>query len=130
MYEYRIKAGGNVSAAFINAGGIRASISEGDITRGEVLTSFPFLNAVVDLVWTGKQLTEIFEGIASGYSTLSNHATTSFVQVSKQIKFSWNPSQPNGTRLIDFTIGGQKVDPTKNYTVVSHLFLRLARCVC
>jgi 2',3'-cyclic-nucleotide 2'-phosphodiesterase (5'-nucleotidase family) len=34
------------AAAIINGGGVRATIDEGDITRGEVVTAFPFGNAV------------------------------------------------------------------------------------
>lgn len=119
MYEYRKAAGGNVDAALINAGGIRASISAGNVTRGDVLTSFPFLNGVADLVWTGQQVLELFEGIASKYSTLSQHATTSFIQVSKQIKFEWNPNNANQTKLINLEINGEQVDPGRNYTFVS-----------
>jgi 5'-nucleotidase len=119
MYEYRKAAGGNIDAAIINAGGIRASISAGNVTRGDVLTSFPFLNGVADLVWTGQQVLDMFEGFASGYSTLSQHATTSFIQVSKQIKFEWNSSNVNQTRLINLTINGEQVDPSRNYTLVS-----------
>jgi 2',3'-cyclic-nucleotide 2'-phosphodiesterase (5'-nucleotidase family) len=119
MYEYRKNAGGNVDAAIINAGGIRASISAGNVTQGNVLTSFPFMNAIVDLTWTGRQLLDIFEGIVSTWSTLSHHETTSFIQVSKQIKFSWNPSNANQTKLISFEINGQQVDVSKNYTLVS-----------
>lgn len=77
------------------------------------------MNGVVDLTWTGKQLLDIFEGVVSKYSTLSHHATTSFIQVSKQVKFSWNPNNVNQTRLITLEIGGQQVDVNKNYTMVS-----------
>ncbi|PVF98209.1 Metallo-dependent phosphatase [Serendipita vermifera] len=123
MYEYRKNAGGNVDAAIINAGGIRASISEGQVTRGDILTSFPFMNGIADLTWTGQQILDIFEGITSKFSTLSHHETTSFIQVSKQIKFSWNPSNANQTRLITFEINGQQVDPQKNYTLVALDFM-------
>jgi 2',3'-cyclic-nucleotide 2'-phosphodiesterase (5'-nucleotidase family) len=119
MYEYRKNAGGNIDAAIINAGGIRASISAGNVTQGDVLTSFPFMNAVVDLKWTGRQLLDIFEGIVSKWLTLSHHETTSFIQVSKQIKFSWNASNANQTKLISFEINGEQVDVNKNYTLVS-----------
>jgi 2',3'-cyclic-nucleotide 2'-phosphodiesterase (5'-nucleotidase family) len=119
MYEYRKNAGGDVDAAIISAGAIRASISAGKVTQGNVLTSFPFMNAIVDLTWTGQQLLDIFEGIVSKWSTLSQHETTTFVQVSKQIKFSWNPSKANQKKLVSFEINGKKVDVNKKYTLVS-----------
>ena len=52
-----------VDFALINAGGIRATIDVGDITRGEVLTSFPFGNSIVELEFTGKDLWTVLEGI-------------------------------------------------------------------
>lgn len=119
MYEYRNKAGGNADAAIINSGAIRVSIPVGNVTRSDILTSFPFVNGIVDLVWNGQQLLEIFEGITSGFSTLSQHETTSFIQVSKQIKFSWNKDNVNQTRLITFEINGEQVDLSRNYTLVS-----------
>ena len=119
MYEYRKNAGGDVDAAIISAGAIRASIPAGSVTQGNVLTSFPFMNAIVDLKWTGQQLLDIFEGIVSKWSTLSHHETTSFIQVSKQIKFSWNPSNANQTKLISFEINGKQVDVNRIYTLVS-----------
>lgn len=48
-----------------NAGGIRATIDGPEVTRGEVLTSFPFGNQLVDVSFTGRELWDIFEGIVS-----------------------------------------------------------------
>lgn len=123
MYEYRVAAGGQVDGAIINAGGIRATISKGDVTQGDVLNAFPFLNAVTDVKWSGQELWNIFEGIASGTSNVSNHEVTSFVQVSSTIQMTWNPDQPVGSRLIDLKIGGSTVDFAKEYTIAAVDFL-------
>jgi 5'-nucleotidase len=123
MYEYRKSLGADVDAAIVNAGVIRAAIDAGNITRGDLLTSFPFMNGVGDLVWSGRQILDIFEGVLSGWSTLTDHATTSFVQVSKQIKFSWNPNNPKQKKLITFEINGEPIDVNKNYTLVVIEFL-------
>lgn len=123
MYDYRVAAGGAVDGAIINAGGIRATISKGEVTQGDVLNAFPFLNAVTDLQWTGAQLWDIFEGIASATSNVSKHEVTSFVQVSHTIQLTWNPSNPVGSRLIDFKIGGNAVDLNKTYTIATVDFL-------
>ena len=120
MYDYRITAGGKIDGALINAGGVRAAIDKGEVTRGEVLTAFPFLNAVCDISFSGQQWWNIFEGIASRKSTVTNHDVTSFVQISKTLKFSHNPSNPIGSRLISFQVGGTPIDFNKNYTFVSH----------
>ena len=123
MYDYRITAGGKIDGAIINAGGVRAAIDKGEITRGEVLTAFPFLNAVCDISFSGQQWWNIFEGIVSKKSTVTNHDVTSFVQVSKTIQVSYNPSKPIGSRLVSFQVGSSPIDLNKNYTFVSH-FLR------
>lgn len=53
---------GHTDGALMNAGGIRASLNKGDITKGDALTVFPFMNAVVDLPLTGQQIWDTFEG--------------------------------------------------------------------
>ncbi|KZV99639.1 Metallo-dependent phosphatase [Exidia glandulosa HHB12029] len=123
MYEYRVAAGGKVDGAIINAGGIRATISQGDVTQGDVLNAFPFLNAVTDLTFTGAELWDVFEGIASASSNVSKHEVTSFVQVSSTLQMTWNPSNPVGSRLIDFKVGGQTLDKSKTYTITAVDFL-------
>lgn len=50
----------------ICAGGIRATIDEGPVTWGEVLTSFPFGNAIVELRLSGEEVWTVLEGIATG----------------------------------------------------------------
>ncbi|WP_062051874.1 bifunctional UDP-sugar hydrolase/5'-nucleotidase [Bacillus sp. JCM 19034] len=47
--------------ALQNAGGIRASIAEGDITLGDVLTVLPFGNTLVTLELTGEEIVEALE---------------------------------------------------------------------
>jgi hypothetical protein len=66
VYEYRKSLGADVDAAIVNAGVIRASIDAGNITRGELLTAFSFMNGVGDLVWSGRQILDIFEGVLWG----------------------------------------------------------------
>lgn len=41
---YREQTGAQVDGALQNGGGVRANISAGEITRGDVLTAFPFGN--------------------------------------------------------------------------------------
>lgn len=123
MLDYRIGGNPDVTGVIINAGGVRATIDEGQITRGEVLTAFPFGNAVVELKFTGKELWDIFEGIVTGVSVFNNEEVTSFVQVSKGIKITYNPKNSGGTKLISLELGGSPVDLTKSYTIVTLDFL-------
>lgn len=123
MFDYRIGGNPDIAGVIINAGGVRATIDEGPITRGEVLTAFPFGNSIVEIKFTGKELWDVFEGIVSGVSLFNKEEVTSFVQVSKGIKFTYNPKNSAGTRLISLNIGGAPVDLTKTYTIVTLDFL-------
>lgn len=54
-------AAANADFAVINGGNIRASIRRGAITKGDILTVFPFANTVVAKEVTGAQLKDILE---------------------------------------------------------------------
>ena len=58
----------------------------------------PFGNAVVDLTFTAGDLWKSFEGIVSKVSQFNGQIVISLVQVSKNIKFKYNPrdSMPAG----------------------------------
>lgn len=125
ILEYRLSSTNSSanppSFALVNAGGIRATIDKGTITRGEVLTSFPFSNAVVEVEFTGTQLLSIMEGIVSGVNQDNGNEVTSFLQVSKGVKIEYNPTADIGKRLVRLTIGDEDedVDPAAKYTVAT-----------
>lgn len=125
MLAYRKNSTSDVDFALTNAGGIRAAIDVGNITRGEVLTTFPFGNAVVDLDFSGKDLWTVFEGVFSAVNQVNGRAVTSGVQVSKGVKIEYNPSANNGSKLLSFTIGDRAVtkDSEKTFKVVANDFL-------
>ncbi|KAI0779334.1 Metallo-dependent phosphatase-like protein [Fomes fomentarius] len=109
MLTYRLNSTDNVDFALVNAGGIRATIDEGEITRGEVLTSFPFGNAVVELEFEGKDLWTVFEGIVSRVNQVNGRVVTSGFQVSKNIVVQYNPNATNGSKIVDIEIKGKSV---------------------
>ncbi|CAA7261017.1 unnamed protein product [Cyclocybe aegerita] len=113
MEDYRTTA----DAAFINAGGIRAEIDAGNISLQQALECFPFGNSLTEVTFTGAQLWDIFEGIVSKQSLANGLTVTSFVQVSRSIRFTYNPANPIGSRLITFTIKDAPVDLAKTYTI-------------
>jgi 2',3'-cyclic-nucleotide 2'-phosphodiesterase (5'-nucleotidase family) len=126
MYENRLSgsaSGAKPDFALINAGGIRATIDAGDVTRGEVLTSFPFGNTITELTFTGDKLWKILEGCVSRFNQINNKAITSFFQVSRNIVIQYNPNNANGTKLVSVKIGGQALDASKTYRVVTLDFL-------
>ncbi|MBQ8177898.1 MAG: bifunctional metallophosphatase/5'-nucleotidase [Clostridia bacterium] len=55
-YAYTENTYGDIDAAIINTGGVRATIDRGNITRADVFEVFPFNNAVVIVNMSGKLL--------------------------------------------------------------------------
>lgn len=123
MYDYRASAGEDVDFAIINAGGIRATIDEGDITRGEVLTSFPFGNSIVQLDVSGADLRAVLEGIVSGVSQTNGREVTSFLQISSSLRISYDAAQPAGSQLVSVTINGEELDDAATYRYVTLDFI-------
>lgn len=107
--------------ALINAGGIRATIDAGPVTRGEVLTAFPFGNAIVDVTIPGERLWAALAGIISGVNVDNGKAVTSFLQVSRGIRIEYVLAAPNGTGnvLASVTIGGKPLDKAAEYKFVT-----------
>lgn len=123
MLSYRKNNTDEVDFAIINAGGIRATIDEGDITRGEVLTSFPFGNAIVQIAIKGQELWEVLEGIVTGVNVANGEEVTSFFQVSSGIKVEYNPDNGNNTKLVAVTIGDEPLNNDTTYQVVTLDFI-------
>jgi 2',3'-cyclic-nucleotide 2'-phosphodiesterase (5'-nucleotidase family) len=107
--------------AFQNGGGIRASIDEGDITLGEVLTVQPFANLLVTLDLTGQ---EILTALEHSVSNVENTAGA-FLQVSG-LKFQYDAAKPAYDRVWSVEVqtenGYEKLDLNKTYTVATNAF--------
>lgn len=123
MLAYRRNLSEGADFALINAGGIRATIDQGPITRGEVLTAFPFGNAIVEITLSGDDLWNVLEGIFTGVSQFNGEEVTSFLQVSQGIQIGYNPANGNGTKLVNVTIGDTPLDRAMDYQIVTLDFL-------
>ncbi|CAH0038040.1 unnamed protein product [Clonostachys rhizophaga] len=126
MYEYRAnqtEGDKKPDFAFHNSGGVRATIDEGDITRGEVLTSFPFGNAMVELTFSGADLRKVFEGLVSANNQFNGKEVSSWFQVSSAVRVEHNPANEVGKRLVKVTIGGEDLHDAREYRLVTLDFL-------
>ena len=123
MLTYRLNQTDTADFALINAGGIRATIDEGPITRGEVLTSFPFGNAIVQIAMSGDDLWKTLEGIVTGVSEFNGEEVTSFFQISRGIQVEYNPENNNGSKLVSVTVGGDALDREADYNIVTLDFI-------
>jgi len=126
MLDYRLNSSTpetRPAFAIANAGGIRATIDQGPITRGEVLTAFPFSNAVTDITLTGERIYRTLEGIVSQVNQDNGRPVTSFLQVSKGISIEYNPAGAVGSRLVSVNIDGKSLDMAAEYRVVTVDFI-------
>ncbi|KAI3397256.1 hypothetical protein diail_11055 [Diaporthe ilicicola] len=105
--------------AVINAGGIRAAIDAGPVTRGEVLTAFPFGNAIVELTRSGQQVWDVLEGIVSEVNQANGRTVTSFLQVSSELRIVYDPAGAVGERLVNVTVAGVPIDLAGSYQVAT-----------
>ncbi|WP_323054737.1 bifunctional metallophosphatase/5'-nucleotidase [Roseibium salinum] len=118
----RVKDQG-VQIAIQNGGGLRASIDEGEITKGEVLTVLPFQNTLSTFELKGS---DVIAALENGVGQVEEGAGR-FPQVAG-LKFTFDKSKPAGERVSDVMVQeGEEfvpLDPEKTYGVVSNNFMR------
>jgi 2',3'-cyclic-nucleotide 2'-phosphodiesterase (5'-nucleotidase family) len=100
--------------AIQNAGGLRADLPAGAVTRGHVLDALPFVNSVVTIELTGAQIRAVIEqGL-----TLER----GMIQVSG-LRATYDLSRPPGQRLVSLEIAGAPADDGRRYRVATNSFL-------
>jgi 5'-nucleotidase/UDP-sugar diphosphatase len=109
--------------AITNGGGLRASIDEGEVTMGEVLTVLPFQNTLATFKLTGADIRAALE---NGVSQVEEGGGR-FPQVSG-LKFTWSMIAAPGSRIGTIEVkegdGFVPLDPEATYLVASNNFLR------
>jgi 5'-nucleotidase/UDP-sugar diphosphatase len=105
--------------AIQNGGGIRASISAGDVSMGDVLTVLPFQNTLSTFEVTGET---ILAALEQGVGGIEDGAGR-FPQVAG-ISFAIDASAPVGERISDVMVGDAPLDPAATYGVVSNNYIR------
>lgn len=113
-----------ISIAIANSGGLRASIDEGEVTMGEVLTVLPFQNTLSTFQITGETLVAALENGVSQIEEVSGR----FPQVAG-LTFTFDTSVAGGEGRIQDVMIQQDgawvaVDPAATYGVVSNNFVR------
>lgn len=112
-----------VSIVFQNGGGLRASIDEGEITMGEVLTVLPFQNTLATFEAEGSV---VLEALENGLSQVEEVAGR-FPQVAG-IRYTWDSGAPAGERVVSVEVneGGEWVplDPDKTYGIATNNYVR------
>ncbi|WP_150524273.1 bifunctional metallophosphatase/5'-nucleotidase [Roseibium sediminis] len=107
-----------------NGGGLRASIDEGEITMGEVLTVLPFQNTLATFQLKGA---DVVAALENGVSEVEEGAGR-FPQVAG-MKYSWTRKKPAGQGrilVVEVKEGDQwvPIDQEKVYTVATNNYMR------
>ncbi|MGD7006959.1 5'-nucleotidase C-terminal domain-containing protein [Metabacillus sp. 84] len=108
--------------ALQNGGGIRASIDQGTITMGEILTVMPFGNSLAIMDLKGSEIKEALEHSVDTAPAQSG----AFLQVAG-MKFTYDSTKPAGERVTDVQVKGDgdayaALDPEKMYKVATNTF--------
>ncbi len=118
----RVKGQG-MSMAITNGGGLRASIQQGDVTMGDVLTVLPFQNTLATFQLKGSDVRDALE---NGLAKIEEGAGR-FPQVAG-LKYSFDAAKPAGSRLVSVEVkegeGFVALDPAKTYGVVTNDYTR------
>jgi 5'-nucleotidase/UDP-sugar diphosphatase len=105
--------------AIQNGGGLRASISGGDVTMGDVLTVLPFQNTLATFQVTGATVVAALENGVSQMEEVKGR----FPQVAG-MTYTVDPAAEVGSRISDVMVGGAAIDLEKVYGVVSNNYVR------
>lgn len=97
---YGVKA----DVGLYNSGGIRAEISAGNLTVGDVYAVYPFDNVLSMVTMSGKDLKKLFEYVASSGG----------LPVSKSVKLTIKDK-----KVKSVTVKGRPIDDSRTYTVAT-----------
>jgi 5'-nucleotidase len=101
--------------AFMNPGGIRANLDQGEVTWGELFNIQPFNNDLVKMELTGKQIRDLLNQQWG--------KQTRMLQISG-LKYTYDSTLPVGDRVGNIlSADGTPVDPVKVYTVTVNNFM-------
>jgi len=109
----------DTDAAITNGGGIRASIDQGEITQGEVITVLPFGNTAMAIEISGADLRAALEHGVSQYPATEGL----FPQVSG-IKFTFDGDAEPGSRIQEVWVGGEALNEDESYVVATNDFMK------
>jgi len=104
--------------ALTNGGGIRASIDEGVVTKGEILTVLPFGNTVRVIELTGADVIAAIENGITDYPETKG----AFPHIAGMtVKF--DSSKEAGSRVVEVLVDGVELDKEATYTLATNDFL-------
>ena len=108
-----------IQIGFMNAGGVRADLPAGDVSYADVVTIQPFGNEVSMASMSGQAILDTLE---NQWKTEGDRPRLA-LGVSEGFTYTYDPSAPQGERIIDARLHGEPIDPAADYTVAASTFL-------
>jgi 5'-nucleotidase len=103
--------------AFMNPGGIRANLEQGQVTWGDLYNVQPFNNNLVKMTLTGKQVRDLLN------QQWGAGGNRKMLQISG-LKYTWDDARPVGDKVIDISLpDGKLIDPAAEYSITINSFL-------
>ncbi|MCJ8341662.1 MAG: 5'-nucleotidase C-terminal domain-containing protein [Cetobacterium sp.] len=104
--------------AITNGGGIRASINEGNITVGDIISVLPFGNYVITKELTGQQIKDALEhGLRAYPESLGGLCQIAGLEV------KFNPKNTEGKKVVSIKKDGRDLDLNRTYLVATNDFM-------
>ncbi|WP_303868083.1 bifunctional UDP-sugar hydrolase/5'-nucleotidase [Acetobacterium wieringae] len=132
--SYRFVTGAEIAVE--NAGGIRAQIPAGEITKGQVIDVLPFGNYLVTKHVTGADIKKMLEtsieiGVNNQIAKDKNDNSWpsnsgSYLQWSG-ITAAYDLASPAGQRVYSAKVGGVDLDPNRTYTIACNNYLATSK---
>ncbi|WP_454903845.1 bifunctional metallophosphatase/5'-nucleotidase [Variovorax gossypii] len=115
---------GAAQIAFMNPGGVRADLapaSDSSVTYGQIFAVQPFGNSLVVKTMTGAQIRAVLEQqFNSGANTT---AAPKVLLPSAGFTYTYNLSQPAGSRIANMALNGTAMADATSYRVTMNSFL-------
>lgn len=133
-YLYSARSlGYDADLAFVNGGGLRADVAQGDVTYGDLINVNPYSNQLVYLEATGQQILDALElgarnlpESAGGFLQVAGVSYTIRTDIPSSVQLDAAENFVGVTgeyRVQDVTIGGEPLDLARTYGLVSISYL-------
>ena len=100
-----------IDIAVMNSGGLRQDIDAGVISKGDLISAFPFPNTIVMTKLKGSQLKKLFDHAAG--------MTNGILQVSQNAKYTFSPRN----KVLEIWIKGELINDDQDYWVAAPNFV-------
>ena len=110
----------DVDITFMNPGGLRADINQGETTYREAANVQSFANTLVTVEMTGAQVKSVLE---EQWQPATAARPFLKLGVNDELTYTYDPNAAEGSRITEIKLGGLTLDPAAMYTVGANSFL-------